>query len=53
MEPLEGNPDSYIVYYSILDSDEHGHDPYHPDFKESCLYKMAMGNNKVTGKFIN
>ena len=50
MEPQEGSPGSYIVYYGILESDEHGRDPYHNEFNyssKSCLYKIAKNNNMV------
>lgn len=53
MEPHEGDPGSYIVYYNILESDQHGRDPNHPKFsgsEKSCLYKIAKSNNKVIGK---
>ena len=55
MEPQEGSPGSYIVNYGILESDEHGRDPYHNEFNDSCkscLYKIAKNNNMVTKKFI-
>ena len=50
MQPLEGEPGTYIVYYHILDGDQHGHAPNAENFdksEKSCLYKIAKSNNKV------
>lgn len=50
IEPLEETPGSYKVFYNILDSDQHGHDPNCKEFdssKKSCLHIIAESNNKV------
>ena len=50
MQPVEGKPDSYIVYYHILDGDQDGRAPNCPNFdssKKSCVHKIAKTNNKV------
>ena len=50
MQPLEGEPGTYIVYYHILDGDQHGRAPNSPYFdssEKSCLHKIAKSNNKV------
>ena len=50
MQPLEGEPGTYIVYYHILDGDQHGRAPNSPNFdssERSCLHKIAKSNNKV------
>ena len=47
---LQGEQDTYIVYYHILDGDQHGRAPNHPDFdgsSQSCLHKIAERNYKV------
>ena len=51
MQPLEGEPNTYIVYYQILDGDQHGRAPNCRNFDgshKSCLHKIAKSNNKVT-----
>ena len=50
LQPLEAQPDSYIVYYNILDGDQNGRAPNCPNFdasEKSCLHKIAKSNNKV------
>ena len=50
LEPIQGEQNSYIVYYSILDGDEEGRSPVDPNFNsstKSCLQKIAKSNNKV------
>jgi len=50
MEPYEGKPGYYIVYYDILDSDQQGIAPNSEGFnnsEKSCLHKIAKSNNKV------
>ena len=51
MQPLEGEPNTYIVYYHILDGDQNGRAPNCQNFDgshKSCLHKIAKSNNKVT-----
>ena len=51
IQPCEGNPAAYTVYYNILDGDQHGRSPKCKNFdssEKSCLYKIAKNNNKVT-----
>lgn len=50
MQPLEGEPGTYIAYYQILDGDQHGRAPNCRTFdgtERSCLHKIAKSNNKV------
>ena len=50
MQPLEGDPNTYIVSYQILDGDQHGRAPNCQSFDtshKSCLHKIAESNNKV------
>ena len=50
MQPLEGEPNTYIVYYQILDGDQHGRAPNCRTFDgshKSCLHKISKSNNKV------
>ena len=50
MQPYEGNPGAYTVYYNILDGDQNGRSPNCQNFDSSektCLYKIAESNNKV------
>ena len=50
MEPVEGKPGYYKVYYNILEGDENGHEPNNPKFNDSeksCLYKITKKDNKV------
>ena len=50
MQPLEGQPGTYIVYYHILDGDQFGRAPNCENFdssEKSCLHKIAKSNNKV------
>jgi len=50
IQPLEGEPNTYIVYYHILDGDQHGRAPNCRTFdssEKSCLHKIAKSNNKV------
>ena len=50
IQPYEGKPGTYTVYYNILDGDQHGRPPNCDDFdtsEKSCLYKIAKNNNKV------
>ena len=54
IEPVEGQPDTYTVYYHILDGDRNGHAPGCKHFngaKKSCLYKIAS-DYKVTSIII-
>ena len=51
IQSLEGAPDSYIVYYNVLDGDQNGRAPTCPNFdasEKSCLHKIAKNNNKVS-----
>ena len=51
IQPYEGKPGAYTVYYDILDGDQHGRSPNCVNFdssEKSCLYKIAKNNNKVT-----
>ena len=51
IQPYEGKPGAYTVYYDILDSDQYGHPPNCSNFdnsEKSCLYRIAKNNNKVT-----
>ena len=53
IEPKNGQPGTYTVYYDILDSDREGHDPNSRLFngaKKSCIYKIAKSENKVAFK---
>ena len=50
IEPVEGEPGNYTVYYHILDGDQNGHAPscqYFNAAEKSCLYKIAKNDNKV------
>lgn len=50
MDPIEGRPDHYKVFYNILDGDWNGRAPSHPQFVlsgRSCLQIIAKSNNKV------
>ena len=50
LEPIPGEQNSYVIYYSILDGDEDGRSPVDPNFNsstKSCLQKIAKSNNKV------
>lgn len=50
IQPQAGEQDTYIVYYHILDGDQHGCAPDHPKFdgtSKSCLHKIAEINDKV------
>lgn len=50
LEPIPGEQNSIVVYYSILDGDERGRSPIDPYFNsstKSCLQKIAKSNNKV------
>ena len=50
LEPISGEQNSFVVYYSILDGDEDGRSPVDPYFNsstKSCLQKIAKSNNKV------
>lgn len=50
IQPLQGEQETYIVYYHILDGDEYDRTPNHPDFdssSKSCLHKIAERNYKV------
>ena len=50
MEPLQGQKDTFLVHYAILDSDTVGRSPADPHFDnsaKSCLHKIAKSNNKV------
>ena len=50
MQPVEGKPDTYFVYYHILDGDQNGYAPSSANFngsKKSCVHKIAKTNNKV------
>ena len=43
-------PDTYMLYYHILDADQNGRAPNCPGFdssQKSCLHKIAKTNNKV------
>ena len=49
-ERIEGQQDTFIVYYSVLDGDRQGRPPNDPHFDKahkSCLHKIARSNNKV------
>ena len=51
IQPYEGKPGTYTVYYNILDGDQHGRPPNCDNFdtsEKSCLYKIAKSNNMVT-----
>ena len=51
MEKLEGQHDTYIVHYSVLDGDRQGRPPNDPHFDKahkSCLHKIAKSNNKAS-----
>ena len=51
LQPYEGKPGTYAVYYNILDGDQHGRPPNCDNFhtsEKSCLYKIAKNNNMVT-----
>lgn len=53
MEKLEGQYDTYIVHYNVLDGDRQGrppNDPYFDKAHKSCLHKIAKSNNKVSIK---
>ena len=50
IQTLEGEPNTYIVYYQILDGDQHGRAPDCRTFdgsQKSCLYEIAKSNNRV------
>ena len=50
IQPVEGEPETYFVYYHILDGDRHGRAPSSKNFnssEKSCLHKIAKSNNKV------
>ena len=50
IQPLEGEPNTYFVYYHILDGDQSGRAPNCEGFdryEKSCLYKIAKNNDKV------
>jgi len=50
IDPVEGQPGLYTVYYHILDGDRDGHSPCCQSFNDaekSCLYKIAENDNKV------
>ena len=50
MQPLEGEPNTHIVYYQILDGDRDGRAPNCESFDnshKSCLHRIAKSNNKV------
>ena len=50
IQPLEGEPNTYIVYYHILDGDQHGRAPNCRTFdssEKSCLHKISKSDNKV------
>ena len=56
MQPLEGEPNTYIVYYQILDGDQHGRAPDCQTFDvshKSCLHKIATSNNKVHIEYVS
>ena len=51
IEQQKNKPDSYKVYYNILDGDQNGRDPTCNNFdstKKSCLHRIAESDNKVT-----
>ena len=51
MEPLEGQHNTYVVHYNILDGDRQGRPPNDSHFDKShksCLHKIAKSNNKVS-----
>ena len=53
IQPLEVQQETYIVYYHILDGDQHGRAPNHPDydgFSKSCFHTIAQSNDKVITK---
>lgn len=50
IEPVEGEPNTYTVYYNILDSDQSGRDPDCKNFNKeqaSCIDKISANYNKV------
>ena len=50
IQPFEGKPGYFTVYYDILDSDKHGRSPNSQNYdasNKSCLYKIAKSDNKV------
>ena len=50
MERLEGQHDTFVVHYSVLDGDRQGRPPNDTHFDKahkSCLHKIAKSNNKV------
>ena len=50
IEPVEGKPECYNVYYNILEGDENGREPKDRKFNDSeksCLYKITKKDNKV------
>ena len=50
MGRLEGQHDTFVVHYSVLDGDRQGRPPNDPHFDKahkSCLHKIAKSNNKV------
>ncbi len=52
IEPLVEQPDTFLIHYSILDSDPQGRAPPDPQFDKStksCLHKIAKSGNKVGG----
>jgi len=56
IQPLEGEPNTYIVYYDILDGDQHGRAPNCRTFdssEKSCLHKIAKSNNKVYSHYMH
>ena len=53
IEPRNGQPGSYTVYYDILDGDRDGRAPncrFFNGAKKSCIYKIAKSDNKVAFK---
>ena len=51
IEPMNGQPGTYTVYYDILDGDRDGRAPNCQLFngaKKSCIYKIAKSDNKVS-----
>ena len=50
IEKFEGQHETYVVYYNVLDGDRQGRPPNDSRFDKahkSCLHKIAKSNNKV------
>ena len=51
MEPSVEEPNTYCVYYHILDGDRAGRAPTNPSFErkhKSCLQRIAKSGDKVS-----